>query len=107
MVKSTARMLKEEEQMLADVKNYLDITYEDEDTDNKLLGIMRRGMHRLNTIAGREGDYSQEGDLRGLLFDYCRYAMSSQTEAFETNYRAQLNGIAMEGEVEAYAANQV
>lgn len=32
------------ENMLHDVRNYLDITYADEDIDQKLLGIMERGM---------------------------------------------------------------
>jgi len=106
MVKANQEKTDEEVMLLADVKNYLDITYEDEDTDKKLLGIMRRGMERLDTIAGTTYDYSEEGARRGLLLDYCRYAMCNQTEAFETNYGPELLGLAMEGEVSVYAETE-
>ena len=36
------------EKMLQDTRNYLDITYEDNDTDEKLLGIIRRGADYLD-----------------------------------------------------------
>ena len=40
------------EGLLNDVKNYLDISWEDENTDNKITGIIERGMKYLNKVAG-------------------------------------------------------
>lgn len=106
MVKASDQETEEEKKLLGDIKNYLDITYEDEDADKKLLGIMRRGKEKLDTIAGTEYDYNEEGARRGLLLDYCRYAMCNQTEAFEQNYHAELLSLALEGEVNIYAAEK-
>ena len=97
----------EEKELREDVKNYIDITYEDEDTDRKLLGIMRRGQAKLDAIAGSEYDYSQEGARRGLLFDYCRYAMCNQTEMFEENYQSELINLAISEEAKAYETNRI
>ena len=46
--------------MLQDTRNYLDITYEDNDTDVKLLGIIRRGADYLDRVAGTPQDYDTD-----------------------------------------------
>ena len=42
------------EGLLNDVKNYLDISWEDDNTDSKVTGIIERGMKYLNK-GGRWG----------------------------------------------------
>lgn len=76
--------------LLADVKNYLDITWDDEDTEKKLAGIVGRGISYLNSKAGAELDYSQENQPRSLLFDYARYARANALDEFEINYLHEL-----------------
>lgn len=76
--------------MLGDIRNYLDITYEDEDTDKKLKGIIERGMNYLDNVAGDKQDYEKEMLPRSLLFDYCRYARSNALEMFRNNFRNEL-----------------
>lgn len=76
--------------LLEAVKNYLDITYEDPATDEKLGGIIARGMNRIDAVAGTPQDYEAEGLARSLLFDYCRYARSNVLEMFEANFQADL-----------------
>jgi len=44
------------EGLLDDVKNYLDITWEDEATDRKLAGIVAGGMDYLDDKAGERLD---------------------------------------------------
>ena len=46
-------------ELIDEVKNYLDITYNDEETDRKLSGIVERGKTYLDSIAGKEQDASQ------------------------------------------------
>lgn len=79
-----------EEGLLEDVRNYLDITYPDYETDRKLLGIISRGKAYLDKIAGMTQDYAAESQPRALLLDYCRYARSNALELFERNFRAEL-----------------
>lgn len=90
-------------ELLQAVRNYLDITWEDSDTNAKLEGIIERGIKYLNKVAGAELDYSIEDKPRELLFDYCRYVRSNALNEFATNYQHELLSLQISKEVEAYA----
>lgn len=85
--------------LLNAAKNYLDITWQDADTDTKLTGILERGIAYLNRIAGVEQDYTAEGDAKALLFDYARYVRSNALDEFLTNYLSELLALQMYAEV--------
>lgn len=85
--------------LLNAAKNYLDITWQDADTDTKLTGILERGIAYLNRIAGVEQDYTVEGDAKALLFDYARYVRSNALDEFLTNYLSELLALQMYAEV--------
>ena len=76
--------------LLDDIKNYLHITWQDENTDKNLTGMINRGMARLQQIAGVPLDFVKEDLPRSLLFDYCRYANSQALEVFEKNFESEL-----------------
>lgn len=90
------------EELLADVKVYLDITWGDENTDKKLRGIIQRGMKYLNSVAGAELDYSAEDQPKELLLDYCRYVRSNALEEFQKNYLHELLSLQINEEVKRY-----
>jgi hypothetical protein len=89
------------EEILGDVKNYLNITWDDGTTDNKLTGIIKRGMARLQNIAGVPLDFTEDELPRTLLFDYCRYANSQALEMFEKNFQSELLSLHIKSQVEA------
>lgn len=91
--------------LLADVKTYLDITWEDENTSKKLKGIIQRGMKYLNSVAGSELDYSEENKPKELLLDYCRYVRSNALEEFQKNYLHELLSLQIHQEVKNHEAN--
>lgn len=93
------------EGLLEDVKNYLDITWDDEATEKKLTGIIERGMKYLNNIAGTELDYTEEDKSKELLMDYCRYVRSNALEEFQNNYLHELLSLQIRQEVARYEAN--
>lgn len=93
-------------EILADIKNYLDITWQDDETDKKLAGILERGMAYLDQTAGEAQDYSAEGLPRAPLFDYCRYARNNALELFEGNFRAELISLRMGVQADGYAREQ-
>lgn len=77
--------------LLQDVKDYLNITWQDEKTDKNLTGIIKRGMARLTNIAGVPAlDFTAEDLPRQLLLDYCRYGNSQALEMFEINFSSEL-----------------
>lgn len=90
------------EGLLTAVRNYLGITWEDTAGDEKLSGIISRGMKYLNKVAGAELDYMVEDKPRELLFDYCRYVRSNALEQFQINYRHELLSLQISEEVKRY-----
>ena len=88
--------------LLEAVRNYLDITWSDADGDEKLIGIIHRGMKRIDRIAGEALDYSVEDTPRELLFDYCRYVRSNAADEFEENYLSELLDLQQHKEVARY-----
>lgn len=76
--------------LLADVKNYLDITWVDPESDKKLSGILSRGIKYLDRIAGAKLDYTQESNGRALLFDYVRYVRANAFDEYQHNYKHEL-----------------
>ena len=94
------------DEMLQDIRNYLDITYKDEETDKKLTGIIERGKAYLDNLAGEAQDYLIESAPRALLFDYCRYARNNALELFEENFRTELIALRIGVQANDYAKQQ-
>lgn len=71
-------------------KGYLDITWEDEGTDQKLTGILERGISRINSTSGEDLDYSMADRPQELLFEYARYARSSALDEWEDAFLPEI-----------------
>lgn len=93
--------------LLDDVKNYLDITWSDTETDRKIFGFIASGATYLNDKAGTELDYTQAGYGRTLLMEYVRYARDGAMDVFENNYRHLILAMQNNRRVAAYAENAV
>ncbi|MBR2582378.1 MAG: hypothetical protein IKO83_01575 [Oscillospiraceae bacterium] len=89
--------------LLEDVRNRLDITWEDQDTDRKVLGWIEDGVAYLNDKLGEPGDYTVPGFPRTLLFEYVRYARDAALDVFENNYRSLILAMQNDRKVGAYA----
>lgn len=76
--------------LLADVKNYLNITWDDLATDERIRGLIASATADLNDYAGEELDYMSDGLPRTLMMDHVRYARDEALDVFENNYRTQL-----------------
>lgn len=73
------------------VKNYLDITWSDEATDNKIMGIIVRAESTLSDYAGEKLDFTDEEATEAqLLLDCCRYIYNHALEDFKVNFRDEL-----------------
>jgi hypothetical protein len=85
--------------LLDSVKNYLDITWQDNATDTKITGIIERGIKYINGVTGAEMDYTTEDKPKELLLDYCRYVRSNALNEFQNNYLHELLTLQMKQEV--------
>ena len=79
--------------LLDEVKNYLDITWTDTDSDLKLTGIIERGQNFLNKKTNSSLDYEIEGRAKELLFEYCRFARNGILNEFEIAYLPMLKDL--------------
>lgn len=73
--------------LLQDVKDYLDITWEDPATDRKAAGWTQAGINYLDGKAGEQLDYQTGSDGWALLMEFARYARDGALDVFENNYR--------------------
>ena len=72
--------------LLADVKNYLNITWDDEAIDEKVCGLIASGSAYLDLKIGGSPDYEADGMPRTLLLEWLRYAWSEALDVFEANF---------------------
>lgn len=95
-------MADDEKKLLSEVKNYLDITWDDSLGDEKMLGMIKRGMA---AISGKVGacDFCGETQEKALLFDYVMYARAGEIPQFWQNYRSEILSLQIARKVEAYA----
>lgn len=89
--------------MLAAVKSYLQITWTDEETDDRLTLLIEAGEAYLDSKLGETGDYEAPGYPRTLLLEYVRYARDGALDVFENNYRAMILAMQHERMVSMYA----
>lgn len=88
--------------LLGEVKNYLDITWDDSLGDEKYMGMMRRGMAAISGKIG-ECDFYGETQEKALLFDYVMYARAGEIPQFWQNYKDEIISLQMGRKVDAYA----
>lgn len=78
------------EELLEDVKNFLDITWEMElGEKKKLSGIIKRGGAYLKGKIG-ECNFEEETPEKELLLNYCMYARAGQVDEFIKNYKQEI-----------------
>lgn len=88
--------------LLADVENYLQITWQDQATDARISGLIASGMQYLNGKLGEEADYSTDGLPRTLLMEFVRYARDAALDVFENNYQALILAAQNDAQVSRY-----
>ena len=87
---------------LSTVKDYLDITWQDEATDSKVTKILARAESVIAKYLGGEVDFTDETTEEAqLLLDCCRYIWNHAFEDFENNFGRQIYALRMERSVNA------
>ncbi len=89
-------------QILEEVKNYLDITWDDPKEEKKLLGMIRRGMAAISEKVG-ECNFAGETQEKTLLFLLVMYEYSGELQQFWINYKNEIIGLQVTKKVEEYA----
>lgn len=90
--------------LLPDVKNHVNITWDDSATDKKVSELIASGTAYLEARCGKNLDFTVPGEARTLLMEYVRYGLGDALDVFENNYLHRLLALQNEGKVTAYVA---
>lgn len=91
------------DELLADVKNHLNITWDDSATDNKIRGLIASATVYLDGKGGTVLDYDADGLPRMLMMEFVRYARDEALDVFENNYMSMILSMQNEMAVMNYA----
>lgn len=85
------------EELLAEAKNFLDISWNDSATDQKFTGEIRRGIAYITEKTGVEASVfsgeSVNDRAQTLLFNYLLYSRAGALDQFSQNYAFELNSL--------------
>ena len=97
------------ERLKAQVKRKLNITWEDDDTNNRVEDIILAAIpaliHRLG-IADPDFDFSEAGMENVLFLAYCLYEFNHALHEYEDNYASLLAQARAKHEVAYYRENE-
>lgn len=89
-------------ELLEDVKNHLNITWDDDATDSKIRGLIAAATAYLDEKGGTVLDYDADGLPRMLMMEFVRYARDEALDVFENNYMSMILSMQNEMAVMAY-----
>lgn len=93
-------------ELLEEVKNYLDITWQTtSEEDKKLLGMIERGKAALSGKLG-DCDFEEETQEKTLLFNHVMYERSGALHEFWKNYREEIISLRLRKRVQRYEAEK-
>jgi hypothetical protein len=89
------------DELLLELKDRLQITWEDEATDRELTRLLVRGQSYFNELCGIKCEFKPESPERELLMERCRYSWNNALDDFEHNFLKELSRLIMMSAVEA------
>lgn len=116
---------EQKNQLLGKIKSFLSITWDDEETDDKILDFIIGSINRIDDICGTELDYlndatDESGETvaypdnylkmcyvgRELLKNRVFYLNEKALDDFESNYRSELTALYIQGRIYKDAQQQ-
>jgi len=99
-------LIERAEALLPDVREKLNITWEDPGGDLHLAAVIAGGIAFMDRLAGRALSYDKGTAALSLLGNYCMYEQAGALDMFAENYRKLLITLNMDEMVIAYARDK-
>lgn len=93
--------------LFEEVKNKLNITWEDIDTNNKIKMIIKDAIATLNYKLGADVNYLENGLEHQLFLNYCLYSYNNALHEFDKNYMNDIYQLRIKYEVQQYENKQL
>lgn len=88
------------------VKNYMNLSWLDDATNNKLTIIILNGIADLDGKSGEKNDYTVSGRAQSLLLNRTLYEWSNALDDFYINYRNEIVAFINKARAKKYAGEQ-
>lgn len=88
------------------VKNYMNLSWLDDATNNKLTIIIQNGIADLDGKSGEKNNYVVSGRAQSLLLIRTMYEWSNALDDFYTNYKKEIVAFINRAKVNAYVNEQ-
>lgn len=87
--------------MLEKLKQYLNISWEDDELDKKLINLLEQSKNALTSLMGVSINFEEDKELEELLFNRVRYSYNNSLEYFEENFKSEILRLQLQKGVEA------
>lgn len=77
-------------QLFDELKIKLNITWEDDDIDDRIFSVINDAKKTMDHKLGFEIDYSIAGQEHNLFLNYCMYSWNNCVNEFDNNYRKEI-----------------
>ena len=95
-----------DEKLFQEIKDKLNITWDEEETDRKLKGMIEDAKYILDYKLGSKIDYTIPGMEHNLFLNYCMYAYNNCTNEFDDNYFNEIMQLRQKYEVINYVQEE-
>ena len=83
-------------QLLVELKNHLQITWDDSATNKRLSTSIKNGKRFFNDLCEHEFTFEEGSTERELLMERCRYDWNNALDEFKTNFKSDLSKLIMD-----------
>ena len=82
--------------LLVELKDKLQVTWDDEATNRHLLILINNGLSYFNKLCGTQLAFEDYSSERELLMERCRYDWNNALSDFEDNYHKELSRLILQ-----------
>lgn len=91
-----------DDKLLTDLKEKLQITWEDAETNRNLSLSIENGKRYFNELCETKFTFEEASTERELLMERCRYDWNNAIDEFETNFKPVLGRLIMDVAIKQY-----
>lgn len=85
-----------DQQLFNELKNYLQISWDDSATNTRLNISIKNGKRFFNELCEHEFTFAEGSTERELLMERCRYDWNNALDEFKVNYKSELSKLVMD-----------
>jgi len=82
--------------LLVEIKDRLQVTWEDDGTDRQLSRLITRGQAYMNEMCGTTFAFENGSPERELMMERCRYDWNNALDEFEDNFKKELSRLILQ-----------